>query len=173
LTGTPDRANGRVLLGVITGAHGIRGEVKVETFTESPAGIGAYGPLASASGKELRIAQMRAGKADEAVVRFEGVADRNAAEALKGTELFVPRSALGQPAKNEFFLTDLIGLRAEDAAGAVLGTVQAVHNFGAGDVLEIAPDRGESTFVPFTDDAVPFVDVPAGRIVVQPPNEID
>ncbi len=155
-----------VLLGVIVGAHGIKGEVKVKTFTESPEGLNAYGPLTAGNGRVFEVAALRAVKAGEAVVRFSGVSDRNAAEALKGVQLFVPRASLPEPAEREYYHADLIGLRAEDASGVVLGRISAVHNFGAGDVLEIELPDGKTEFVPFTDESVPVVDIPSGRAVV-------
>ena len=160
----------RVLLGVVTSAHGIKGEVKVKTFTESPEGLGDYGPLTTDAGRVLEVAALRPNKADEAVVRFSGISDRNAAERLKGQSLYVPRSALPPPEEGEFYLTDLIGLRAEDPAGAALGTVKAVHNFGAGDVLEIEHSDGKTEFVAFTDTNVPAVDIAGGRVVIIPPS---
>jgi len=159
----------RILVGAIIGAHGIKGEVKVKTFTETPAKLGAYGPVTAEDGRSFEIAGLRATKPGEAVVCFAGIADRNAAEALKGTQLFVARAALPPPAPREFYYADLVGLRAEDASGAALGTVQGVHNFGAGDVLEIAFAGGDTEFFPFTDAVVPVVDVAAGRIVVHLP----
>jgi len=154
---------------VITGAHGIKGEVKVKTFTQSPEGLGAYGPLLTEDGRRFQIAALRPGKGEEAIVRFAGVSDRNAAETLKGEHLYVPRAALPPPEPGEFYHADLIGLRAEDASGNALGTVRAVHNFGAGDVIEIEfPDR-KTEFIPFTDDSVPVVDTANGRIVIVPP----
>jgi 16S rRNA processing protein RimM len=163
----------RVLLGVITAAHGIKGEVKVKTFTESPDRLNAYGTLTTEDGRTLQIAGLRVVKGDDAVVRFAGVGDRNAADSLKGQRLYVPRAALPPPEDGEFYHTDLIGLRAEDISGAILGTVNAVHNFGAGDVLELALAGGGNEFVPFTDPIVPVVDIAAGRIVVNLPRDTD
>ena len=160
----------RVLLGVVVAAHGIKGEVKVKTFTESPEGLSAYGPLTTDSGRALEVAALRAGKAGEAVVRFAGIADRNAAERLKGQSLYVPRSMLPETDEGEFYLADLIGLRAEDAAGNALGAVKAVHNFGAGDVLEIEFSDSKTEFVAFTDTNVPTVDIAGGRIVIVAPS---
>jgi 16S rRNA processing protein RimM len=160
----------RVLLGVVVAAHGIKGEVKVKTFTESPDGLTAYGPLTTEAGRVLEVAALRIAKADEAVVRFAGVADRNAAEALKGQSLYVPRSVLPEAGEREFYLADLIGLRAEDPLGHPLGTVKAVHNFGAGDVLEIEFSNGKTEFVAFTDANVPTVDLASGRVVIVPPS---
>ena len=163
----------RVLLGVVTGAHGIKGEVKVKTFTAFPEGLADYGPLTTEAGHTLDVETLRPAKADEAVVRFAGVADRNAAERLKGQSLYVPRSALPPPDEGEFYLTDLIGLSAEDAAGQVIGTVKAVHNFGAGDMLEIEfPDK-KTEFVAFTDANVPAVDIAGGRVVIVLPAYTD
>ena len=105
------------------------------------------------------------------ISRFKGIADRNAAESLKGQALYVPRDALPEPEPGEFYLADLIGLKAEDEGGAALGTVKAVHNFGAGDVIEIVRANGASEYVPFTDNAVPTVDVAGGRVVIVPPRE--
>jgi 16S rRNA processing protein RimM len=132
------QADGLVVLGAIAGAHGVRGEVKVKTFTETPEGIAAYGPLTGdPGGRVFRLTGLRAVK-DGVVVRIEGVADRDAAEALKGTRLCVSRAALGEPGEEDsFFHVDLIGLSAQGEAGAKLGTVVAVHEFGAGDMLEV------------------------------------
>jgi 16S rRNA processing protein RimM len=157
-------------LGVVVAAHGIKGEVKVKTFTENPERLGAYGPLTTEAGRVLEVAALRPGKAGEAVVRFDGIADRNAAERLKGQSLFVPRSALPPPEEGEFYLADLIGLRAEDSTGKALGTVKSVHNFGAGDVLEIEFTGGATEFVAFTDANVPDVDIAGGRVVIVPPS---
>ena len=116
------------------------------------------------------MAALRPGKAGEAVVRFAGISDRNKAEALKGQSLYVPRSALPAPNEREFYLADLIGLRAEDARGKLLGVVKAVHNFGAGDVLEIELTDSKTEFVAFTDTNVPEVDIAGGRFVIVPPS---
>ena len=162
-----------MLLGVVAAAHGIKGEVKVKTFTEAPDRLGAYGPLMTEDGRNLEIAQLRATKRDEAVVRFAGVADRNQAETFKGERLYVPRSALPPPEGSAFYFADLIGLRAEDGSGNAFGTVAAVHNFGAGDVIEVGLSEGGSEFIPFTDAQVPVVDIAGGRIVVELPHDAD
>jgi len=160
----------RVLLGVVIAAHGIKGEVKVKTFTESPDGLSAYGPLTTEAGRSLEVVALRPGKAGEAVVRFAGISDRNAAEQLKGQSLYVPRSVLPQTSEREFYRADLIGLSAEDAAGRRLGIVKAVHNFGAGDVLEIEFAGGTTEFIAFTDANVPAVDIAGSRVVIVPPS---
>ena len=157
----------RVLLGAVIGAHGIKGEVRVKTFTLTPDALGAYGPLTTDDGRRLLIGALRAAKPGEAVVRFEGVADRNGAEALKGRQLFVPREALPAPEPDEFYHADLIGLAVEDTSNTALGRVRALHNFGAGDVMEIETPSGATEFVPFS--VVLDVELPT-RIVIEPPN---
>jgi len=162
----------RVLIARIGAAHGIRGEVRVKAFTGAPADIAAYGPLEAADGRRFEVAALRpaAGPAaDMLVVRFKGVADRDAAEALNGVELSIPRDRLPPAGEDEYYHADLIGLAAVTVAGADLGTVIAVHNYGAGDLLEIAPSRGETLLVPFTRAIVPEVDMAGGRLTVDPP----
>ena len=161
-----------VLIARIGAAHGIKGEVRVKAYTADPAGIGAYGPLEAPDGRVFEVASLRpaAGPAaDMLVVRFKGVADRNAAEALNGLELSVPRDRLPPAGDDEYYHADLVGLSAVTRDGASLGTVVAVQNYGAGDLLEIAPKRGETLLVPFTRAAVPEVDVAGGRVIVDPP----
>jgi 16S rRNA processing protein RimM len=158
----------RVLLGAVIGAHGIKGEVRVKTFTADPDALGAYGPLTTDDGRRLQVGALRVGKPGEAVVRFEGVADRNGAEALKGRQLFVPREALPAPEEGEFYHADLIGLAVEDSSNTALGRVRAMHNFGAGDVMEIETPSGEIEFIPFNASVVVKVELP-NRIVIAPP----
>jgi len=158
-----------ILLGVIIGAQGIRGEVKVKTFTGDPEAIGDYGPLGDARGDRLfRLKVHRLAKGDVVVASIKGIGDRNAAEALKGTELYVARDALPRPEPGEFYYTDLVGLKAVTTAGRELGAVSAVHNYGAGDMLEVKTEGGRSAMVPFTDAAVPEVDIAGGRVLVEP-----
>jgi len=155
-----------ILLGVVTAAHGIKGEVKVKTFTQSPKGLGDYGPVSTEDGRQLEIAALRPSKPDEAIVRFAEIADRSAAESLKGRSLYVPRAALPDTDAGEFYYADLIGLKAEDRSGNPLGKVCGVHNFGAGDVVEIEFADGTTEIIAFNDDSVPVVDIAAGRIVI-------
>jgi 16S rRNA processing protein RimM len=159
----------RVLLGAVIGAHGVRGEVKVKSFTEFPEDLHAYGDLMTENGRVVVIAQLRPTTGDEAIARFEGIDTREAAEALKGQGLYVLRSALPDPEPGEYYQHDLIGLKVEDPDGAALGKVSGLHNFGAGDMLEIESAAGEKSYVPFTDEFVPVVDVAAGRIVADLP----
>ncbi len=162
-------------LGVITGAHGIKGEVKIKTFTESPGAIAIYGALHTRSGgASYRIDRYRVAK-DLVIASLEGVTDRNAAEALKGTELCVRRKSLPElEDSNEFYHADLIGLRVELGDGSVFGSVVALLNFGAGDIIEIAPEGNKETVLfPFTRKTVPEVDIAKGRIIVALPDETE
>lgn len=159
----------RLLLGVVIGAQGIRGEVKVKTFTGDPEAIGDYGPLSDAKAeRQFRLKVRRVSKGDVVIAAIQGITDRNAAEAMKGTELYVSREALPPAEDGEFYYADLVGLQAVTTDGKALGQIVAVHNFGAGDMLEVRPEGGASVMVPFTDDAVPEVDLDAGRVGVDP-----
>ncbi len=155
-----------VLLAVVLSAHGLKGEVKLKLFTEDPDALQSYGALTSGDGRQLELNSVRANKGDEVVAQLKGFSDRDAAESLKGQRLYVPRRALPPPREDEFYHADLIGLRAEDENGKVLGSIIAVHNFGAGDVIEISDGEGALQFLPFTRDAVPLVDLDAKRVVI-------
>jgi 16S rRNA processing protein RimM len=162
----------RICVAQIGGAHGIRGEVKLKSFTADPMAVRDYGPLTSEDGSaSFEIEALRPAKG-HLVARFRGIGDRNAAERLAHLRLFVPRERLPPPADDEFYHVDLIGLAAVTADGAEVGTVVAIHDFGAGDILELRPHAGgASIMVPFTAAFVPQVDVAGGRIVVVPPQE--
>ena len=163
----------RLCVGVIAGAHGVRGLVKIKSFTEDPANLTAYGALTDESGaRRYRVAVTGRAKG-VLLARIEGVGDRDAARALRGARLYIARAALPEPEDEEYYHADLIGLAVEDRAGAPLGRVAAVQNFGAGDILEIErPDEG-TLLVPFTKAAVPLVDPAGGRLVVEPPEETE
>ncbi|MGQ7792409.1 ribosome maturation factor RimM [Faunimonas sp. B44] len=157
----------------IGGPHGVRGEVRVKSFTGDPAALGDYGPLWSEDGRRFVVERLRPAK-DMLVVKFAGIELRDDAEALNGTDLYVAREALPPPAdEDEFYHADLIGLEAVTAEGEPLGRITAVHDFGAGDLLDVALEAGGSRLVPFTKDAVPVVDFAAGRVVVVPPPETE
>jgi 16S rRNA processing protein RimM len=163
-------AGGRICLGQIGAPHGVRGEVRLHSFTADPAAIATYGPLESEDGRVFEIESLRPAK-DHFVATFAGVADRNGAELLVNIKLYVPRDRLPEPeAPNEFYHADLIGLAVINRDGQKRGTVIAVHNFGAGDLIEVQPDAGGKTeLLPFDAVNVPTVDLDAGRIVVDPP----
>lgn len=165
--GPPTMIEDPVLLATVGGAHGIRGEVRLRAYTEDPEDVGAYGPLVDKAGNRYTVASARAQKS-VVVVRFKEVADRNAAEALNGTELFVPRASLPAEGDDEFYQADLVGLVARRTDGAVIGEIVAFHDFGAGDILEIAPEGGKSVMIPFTSEAVPEIDLDLGHILVEP-----
>jgi 16S rRNA processing protein RimM len=162
----------RVCIAQIGAAHGVRGEVRLKAFTEDPMSVARYGPLWSEDGRQhFEIETARRAK-DVLIVRLKGVADRDAAGRLTNLRLYVPRERLPKPDEDEFYHADLIGLAAQTADGVAFGLVKAVHNFGAGDVLEIEPAGGGTTLMlPFSGAAVPVVDVAGGRIVVVPPEE--
>jgi 16S rRNA processing protein RimM len=169
-----NRPEARVCVGVITGARGLKGEVRVKSFTARPADVGAYGPLSDEAGGRTLDLTVTGPAKDHVIARIGGVADRTAAEALKGTRLYVARAALPEPAEEEYYHADLIGLRVEAADGqgpAAWGAVKAVHDFGGGAMLEIERPDGAAVMLPFTRLAVPVVDIAGGRIVVAPPAE--
>ncbi|HMA70289.1 MAG TPA: ribosome maturation factor RimM [Xanthobacteraceae bacterium] len=160
----------RICVARIGGAHGTRGEVRLWPFTAPAEAVKAYGPLETADRTcAFEIETLRPAK-DFFVARLKGVTDRTAAERLCNTELYVPRDRLPPPAPDEFYHADLIGLEALDAAGEVIGVVIAVHNFGAGDLLEIAPAAGgETVMLPFSTSTVPSIEIATGRIIVDLP----
>ena len=155
------------------GAQGLKGEVKVKTFTHRPDGLARYGVLHSKDGRKFTITAFRPTKEGEAVIAFGEVRDRNAAEALRGTELFVPRAALPPTDDEEFYHADLIGLEARDSEGRVLGKVVAIHNFGASDVIELVRPDGDSVHLAFTKETVPHIHIADGYIVVAVPEDDD
>jgi len=163
-------AQDRVCVARIGAAHGTGGEVRLWPFTTRAEAVAAYGPLQTADGtRAFEIEALRPAK-DFLVARLKGVTDRAAAERLCNTDLYVPRERLPIPEPDEFYHADLVGLRAEDAAGRAIGVVVAVHNFGAGDILEVAPSAGGDTvMLPFSTAVVPSVEVAVGRIVVEVP----
>ena len=163
----PSCVAGRILLGRITGAHGIRGDVLVHSYAATPEDIAAYGALSDAAGARSFKLKLIGGTSKGLIARIAGIADRNAAEALRGTELYVARDKLPPADENEFYLADLIGLAAVSPDGATLGDVVGVPNYGAGDLLEIRLTGKTGTeLVAFTAACVPSVDLAARRVVV-------
>jgi 16S rRNA processing protein RimM len=157
----------------IGAAHGVRGAVKLWTFTEDPFAVQHYGPLQTKDGKrQFEVAQAREAK-DHLVATFKGVTTRDEAERLNGIELYVAREKLPETEAGEYYHTDLIGLAAVTTTGEPLGRVVAIHNFGAGDIIEIAPAKGATMLLPFSNAVVPEVDLAGGRVVVDLPGEIE
>jgi 16S rRNA processing protein RimM len=163
----------RILVGAIAGAHGVRGEVRIKTFTANPRAIGRYGPVEDETGARSFKLTVRGEVKGLVIARLDGVADRNQAEALKGLRLYVPRAKLPRPRRGEWYVADLIGLAAQEASGAPLGRVKSVQNFGAGDVIELERTDGTTEFMPFTKAVVPEVDIEGGKVVINPPDEIE
>jgi len=165
----------RVIVARIGAAHGVRGEVKLWPFTQDPMAVAGYGPLETADGKRsFEIETVRAAK-DHLVARLKGVADRDAAQALTNTDLYVSRDRL-PPIEDDdtYYHSDLIGLDAVNEHGQQIGTVHALHNFGAGEVIEITPlGSGDTLMLPFNTTTVPKVDLEAKQVVVVPPAEIE
>jgi 16S rRNA processing protein RimM len=173
-TAAPKAGASLVLLGRISAAQGLKGEVRLTSFTGVPQDVAAYGPLTDEAGRRFIIESLRVIKGGVLAVRLAGVADRSAAEALKGTALYVEKARLPATEEDEWYHEDLIGLPALSVAGDRIGEIVAVQNYGAGDLLEIRlTDSRQTVFVPFTQDAVPEVDVKAKRVVVIPPEEFD
>ena len=164
-----------ILLGVIGRPHGVRGLVHVTSYTADPDDLAAYGVLSDAKGREFVLSWRAEGVAEVSEIVAGGkvkITDRDGAARLTNTRLFIARDKLPPAAEDEFYLADLIGIVAVDGAGTALGRVSAVHDYGAGTSLEIERAGGDSLLVPFTRASVPQVDVAAGRLVVNPPDEI-
>ena len=163
----------QVCVARIGAAHGVRGAVKLWTFTDDPLAVQRYGPLTTKDGtRQFEIAGLREAR-DHLVATFKGVATRNDAEKLNGIELYVPRETLPDTDDGEYYHADLVGLAAVNAADEPLGRVVAIHNFGAGDIIEIAPLKGATMLLPFSNAVVPTVDIEGGRVVIELPREID
>ena len=165
----------RICVGAIAGSFGVQGEVRLKSFCSDPEAIAGYGPLWTEDGaRSFTVKLTRANVSGGLGVRLSGVLTKEQADALKGTQLYVDRTRLPSLPDDEFYHADLIGLTAQDTGGAVLGTVRAVHNHGAGDLLEIlGPGMKAALLLPFTLAVVPTVDLAAGRIVVDLPEETE
>ncbi|MCC2105195.1 MAG: 16S rRNA processing protein RimM, partial [Hyphomicrobiales bacterium] len=151
-----------------------RGEIRIKSYTADPLAIGDYGPLSDETGaKKFEIERLRPLKEDMVVAKVKGLADRDAAGALTGVSLFVAREKLPPPDEDEFYIADLVGLSAVSPDGETIGTVKNVLNFGAGDILEIAPASGETLMLPFTKEIAPSIDFSGGKIVVVRPAETE
>jgi 16S rRNA processing protein RimM len=157
----------------IGAAHGVRGAVKLWTFTEDPFAVKHYGPLSTKDGtRQFELSDAREAK-DHLVATFKGVTTRDQAERLNGIELYIARDQLPATDEDEYYHADLIGLAAVTSANEPVGRVIAIHNFGAGDIIEIAPPHGVTLLLPFTNAVVPTVDIAGGRVVIESPQEIE
>jgi 16S rRNA processing protein RimM len=163
----------RICIARIGAAHGVRGAVKLWTFTEDPLAVKQYGPLLTKDGaRSFEVASAREAKG-HLVATLKGVATREEAERLNGLELYIAREKLPATEEDEYYHADLIGLAAVSATDEPLGRVTAIHNFGAGDIIEIAPAHGATMLLPFTHAVVPTVDLEGGRVVIELPDEIE
>ncbi len=164
----------RILVGRFGAPHGVRGEVRVKSFTGDPLALASYDGLGDESGaRAFRIESARLVKDDMLVVRLAGVRDRTAAEALTNVDLYLPRAALPETEEDEFYVADLIGMDVVSVDGAPFGRVRDVLNYGAGDILDILRPDGSGLLVPFTKAAAPHLDVKARRVTVDPPAETE
>jgi 16S rRNA processing protein RimM len=164
----------RICVGAITGAFGVAGEVRLKSFCADPTAIADYGPLYTEDGSRSFVVKLMRPVAGGLGARVTGIKTKEEADALRGTELYVDRTRLPSLPDDEFYHSDLIGLQAVDTGGVMLGSVVAVHNHGAGDILEITgPGRKTALMLPFTMAAVPTVDLAAGRVVVDLPEGLD
>ncbi|CAM8624443.1 RimM RimM protein, required for 16S rRNA processing [Paracoccaceae bacterium] len=164
----------RICVGAITGAFGVAGEVRLKSFCADPTAIADYGPLYTEDGSRSFVVKLTRPVAGGLGARVTGIKTKEEADALRGTELYVDRTRLPSLPDDEFYHSDLIGLQAVDTGGVMLGSVVAVHNHGAGDILEITgPGRKTALMLPFTMAAVPTVDLAAGRVVVDLPEGLD
>jgi 16S rRNA processing protein RimM len=164
---------GQICIARIGAAHGVRGAVRLWTFTADPLAVKRYGPLATKDGaRTFEVTHVREAK-DHLVATLKGVATREDAERLNGLELYVAREKLPATDEDEYYHADLIGLAAVTPANEPIGRVTAIHNFGAGDIIEIAPPHGATMLLPFTNAVVPSVDLAGGRVVIELPGEID
>ena len=158
-----------VCLGVVTAAHGVQGAVRIRSFTEAPEDIVRYGTLTDETGtRSFDLALVGTAKG-VVIARIAGIDDRNQAEALRGLRLHLPRSALPQTEAEEYYHADLIGLEAVLGDGTPIGRVRAIHDFGAGDTLEVTRPGAPPVMVPFTRAVVPIVEPAVGRLVLDPP----
>ena len=168
MNGKPDAAD-LVLLGVVTGVRGLKGDLRIKSFTADPEDLATYGPLWDEAGEVSYRVSVIGEVKGHLIARIKGVSNRTTAETLKGLKLHIFRSALPDPEEDEFYHSDLIGLQAITTLGEVLGTVSAVEDFGAGAVLEVAGGPYKGLMVPFTKEVVPEVDLKIGTVTVDPP----
>ena len=166
---TPPPIAELICVGAVTGARGIKGDIRIKSFTDDPEAIVQYGPLYDKTGTQTFDLKITGQAKGQLVGRIKGTPDRNAAEKLKGLQLFVPRDVLPAPDEDEFYFSDLVGLRVIDLEGNELGTIQSVDDYGAGNVLEIVGVISGGLLVPFTKQAVPRVEIAKGLVTVYPP----
>ena len=166
----------RICVGAIAGVRGLKGQVGIKSFTANPDSIADYGPVTTEDGGKSFLLTIKSRTKGLLIAQLDGIDDRDSAEGLKGERLYVPRAALPKPALDEFYQTDLIGLTAETKNGEILGEIEAFHNFGASDIIEIVcndKSHEENLMVPFTNEVVPEVDIKGRRVVINLPRYLD
>ncbi len=163
-------ADDKIVVGSLAGAFGVRGEVRLKSFCAEPADLAGYVPLTTPDGRIFREVRITGQTQGSLTARIDGISSKEEADALRGTPLLAERARLPALPEDEFYHADLIGLPVQDPGGQPIGTVRAVLNHGAGDILEVARPGGATVLIPFTLAAVPLVDVAAGRIVADPPD---
>jgi len=162
-----------ILVGIFGAAHGVRGEIRLKSYTGDPLAIADYPRLTDESGKiKFKLVSARPVKDDILVVRVDGVADRTAAEKLTNQSIYIARTDLPPAVEEEFYHADLLGLRVETRDGALIGTIANVLNFGAGDILDVRPELGDNLLLPFTKKVVPIVEIANRRVIVDMPDEV-
>ena len=164
-----NKKSNRICIGCIAGVHCVKGLVRINSYTEEPMDVAAYGSVTDEDGERMFELEAQRMVKTQVLTRIKGVTDRDAAEALRGMDLFISRNALPSTSDNEFYWEDLEGLRAESINGNPLGNVLSVHDFGAGAMLEVGSNVSETILIPFTPDVVPEVDLSNGRVVIDPP----
>ncbi len=165
---------GRIVVGRFGAPHGVRGEIRLQSFTQKPLAIARYGALAATDGRAFTLKSVRLLKDNMLVARVDGVSTREAAQALTHLELTLDRAALPPPEEDEFYIADLVGLDAVDTGGGRLGVIVGVPNYGGGDLVEVRPAAGgESLLFPFTRAVVPEIDLAGRRVTIVPPDEIE
>ena len=161
-----------ILLGTVTAPHGIKGEVKIRTYTEIPENITAYGPLTDKSGQKSFTVKIIRVSDDHLIARIDGITTRNDSEKLRGQELYVPRSRLPAPAESEYYIEDLVGLEVRTESGAIVGTILSVQDFGAGHIVETTASDDDKKMIAFNSDNFPVIDVAKGFVILSAQYEI-
>ena len=169
LPAAPEKSDS-ILLGRVLSAHGVRGQVKLKSYTADSRRIAAYGPVHTSCGRSLKL-MVTSSIRDHVIANIDGISTRNQAEVLAGLQLFISRNALPPTNAEEFYHADLIGLSALLSDGVVVGLVRSLHDFGAGDVIEIVTESGGEMMIPFTRAHVPVINVAEGHITIVPPIE--
>jgi len=168
----PLKADKQICVGTVTGPHGLKGDVKIKSFTENPRDVAAFGPVTNKSGKQTFNVSVISANQKGLVAELSGVRGREAAEAIRGLDLYIPRDLLPELDKSEFYYSDLIGLRVEDINGEVVGVVILIDNYGAGEIMEVNLKDGRMEMFQMSQEVVPEIDLKNGRIVVNPPTEV-